>query len=91
MLLDDFLNTLIRGVQAGSLYALVAVGLSISFRATKVFNFAHGEFVMVGTVVGVLVWQDANVPVVGSSSEPLSVLCSITRTRNGSSRHWVRR
>ena len=64
MELDKLLNTILRGVQTGSLYALVAIGLNIAFRATKVFNFAHGDFVMVGTVAGVLLWQEWGLPLI---------------------------
>jgi branched-chain amino acid transport system permease protein len=43
-----FLQNLIGGIQAGSLYALVALGLIIIFKATSVLNFAYGEMVMMG-------------------------------------------
>ena len=36
------------GLTAGSIYALVALGFSIVFNASKVINFAQGEFVMIG-------------------------------------------
>ncbi|MEO7008401.1 MAG: branched-chain amino acid ABC transporter permease [Caldimonas sp.] len=36
------------GLTAGSIYALVALGFSIVFLASRVINFAQGEFVMIG-------------------------------------------
>jgi branched-chain amino acid transport system permease protein len=36
------------GITAGSVYALVALGFSIIFNASRVINFAQGEFVMIG-------------------------------------------
>jgi branched-chain amino acid transport system permease protein len=36
------------GLTAGSVYALVALGYSIIFNASRVINFAQGEFVMIG-------------------------------------------
>lgn len=42
------IESLIGGIQAGSLYALVALGLIIIFKATNVLNFAYGEMVMMG-------------------------------------------
>lgn len=36
------------GLTAGSIYALVALGFSIIFNASRVINFAQGEFVMIG-------------------------------------------
>jgi branched-chain amino acid transport system permease protein len=39
---------LAAGLTAGSIYALVALGFSIIFNASRVINFAQGEFVMLG-------------------------------------------
>jgi branched-chain amino acid transport system permease protein len=36
------------GLTAGSIYALVALGFSIIYNASRVINFAQGEFVMIG-------------------------------------------
>jgi branched-chain amino acid transport system permease protein len=59
----DFVNATIRGVQIGAMYALVAVGLNITYATTNIFNFAHGEMVMVGAVMGVILWVSFGVPV----------------------------
>ncbi len=42
------LQFLAGGLTAGSIYALVALGFSIIFVASRVINFAQGEFVMIG-------------------------------------------
>lgn len=44
------LNTIVSGLVAGSLYALVAVSLNMLYRPTNVFNFAQGEIVMIGAM-----------------------------------------
>lgn len=49
----DFLSYLINGALVGLLYALVAMGFVVIYRASKVFNFAQGELVVFG---GFLVW-----------------------------------
>jgi branched-chain amino acid transport system permease protein len=49
----DFLEYLINGLLVGLLYALIAMGFIVIYRASKVFNFAQGELVVVG---GFLVW-----------------------------------
>ncbi len=49
-----FLDLLISGLLAGSLYALVALGLVVIFKATDVVNFAQGEIVMAGGYFGIL-------------------------------------
>jgi branched-chain amino acid transport system permease protein len=42
------LQFLAAGLTSGSIYALVALGFSIVFLASRVINFAQGEFVMIG-------------------------------------------
>jgi branched-chain amino acid transport system permease protein len=49
----DFLNYLINGALSGLLYALIAMGFVVIYRASKVFNFAQGELVVFG---GYMVW-----------------------------------
>jgi branched-chain amino acid transport system permease protein len=46
--LIEFLAALINGVLSGSVYALIAVGLSLSFGMMGILNFAHGSIVMLG-------------------------------------------
>jgi branched-chain amino acid transport system permease protein len=49
----DFFNYLVNGVLSGLLYALIAMGFVVIYRASKVFNFAQGELVVFG---GYMVW-----------------------------------
>jgi branched-subunit amino acid ABC-type transport system permease component len=51
------LDSVIRGVQVGSIYGLVGLGLSIVYSATSVFNFAHGDLVMIGALLGLTLWH----------------------------------
>lgn len=46
----DFVNYLINGALVGLLYALIAMGFVVIYRASKVFNFAQGELVVFGGV-----------------------------------------
>ncbi len=48
-----FMTFAINGALQGLLYALVAIGFSVIYRASKVFNIAQGELVVLG---GFLVW-----------------------------------
>jgi branched-chain amino acid transport system permease protein len=45
---QTFLQLFFSGLALGSIYALVALGFVVIYRASQVFNFAHGEFVMLG-------------------------------------------
>jgi branched-chain amino acid transport system permease protein len=42
------LQLLVAGLTVGSGYALVALGIHIILRATRIVNFAQGEFTIVG-------------------------------------------
>ena len=44
----QWVQFLAGGLTVGSIYALVALGFSIIFNASRVINFAQGEFVMIG-------------------------------------------
>lgn len=43
------LEQLINGLVAGSVYALVAAGMTMIFGVLRAINFAHGEYYMLGT------------------------------------------
>jgi len=49
-----FPQLIISGIAVGSVYTLVALGMTILFRSTTIVNFCHGEFFMLGAF-GVLV------------------------------------
>ncbi|MCD1652100.1 branched-chain amino acid ABC transporter permease [Halomonas meridiana] len=49
--MDLILSIIVNGLMLGSLYAMVSVGLTLIFGITKVINFAHGEFMMIGMVL----------------------------------------
>jgi branched-chain amino acid transport system permease protein len=55
---------LIGGIAIGAVYALVAVGLTLIFRATGVINFAQGEMLMIGAYSYVLLAQAGMPPLV---------------------------
>ena len=43
-----FVQLLVTGVSVGLIYALLALGFVLIYKASKIFNFAQGEMVMVG-------------------------------------------
>src|SRR5512138_79468 len=49
--MSSFLQYALAGLSGGSLYALVALGLVLVYRSTRVLNFAHGDIATLGTFV----------------------------------------
>ena len=52
--LDQILIQTINGVVTGMILALVASGLTLIFGIMDVVNFAHGELLMLGAYIGVM-------------------------------------
>lgn len=52
-----FIQTIIGGIGIGSLYALVALGTTMTYRSMGLINFAHGSIYMVGTYLGIIWYQ----------------------------------
>ncbi len=49
--MDILPQLIVSGLAAGSLYALMALGLVLIFRTTDIVNFAHGDMAMFSTFV----------------------------------------
>jgi branched-chain amino acid transport system permease protein len=49
--MSTFAELLIAGISLGFVYALVALGFTVIFRATGVVNFAHGSILLLGAYI----------------------------------------
>ena len=49
-MIASILDVLIAGLILGGIYALIAMGLSLQYGVARVFNVAHGEFIMLGAM-----------------------------------------
>lgn len=47
-MISTILDIAISGLLLGGIYAIIAVGLSLQYGVARVFNVAHGEFIMIG-------------------------------------------
>lgn len=56
-----FVQQLLNGLTNGSIYALMAVGVTMVYKALGMLNFAHGDILMVGTFI-CLTLYNLNVP-----------------------------
>lgn len=53
---------LVAGITNGSIYALIALGYCLIQNATGLVNFAQGDFVMIGAMVMITLYQTAHLP-----------------------------
>ncbi|MDO4913331.1 MAG: branched-chain amino acid ABC transporter permease [Bifidobacteriaceae bacterium] len=50
-----FLSQIFNGLKIGSVYSLVALGYTMVYGIIRLINFAHGDFIMVGSYVLMLI------------------------------------
>jgi branched-chain amino acid transport system permease protein len=55
---NQFFELLVSGLSLGCIYALIAMGFVIVFKATNVVNFAHASVLMLGAYL-VATWHDS--------------------------------
>ncbi|MFV2092891.1 MAG: branched-chain amino acid ABC transporter permease [Hyphomicrobiales bacterium] len=67
MTLTLLIDSLVRSLQVGSMYALMAIGLTLTLAVIKLPNFAHAELITVGAYAALVVSLSI-------SSNPLLVL-----------------
>src|SRR3712207_3532727 len=48
--MSDALKYLLLGLGSGSLYAILAIGITLVYRGSGIVNFAHGAFALIGAV-----------------------------------------
>ncbi len=60
--MTDFLNYAVNGVLLGEVYALLSLGFVVIYRASKVFNFAQGELMLLGAYTVWTLALGANLP-----------------------------
>ncbi len=59
-----FLQFLLNGIAIGAIYAMVALGFVLVFKATSVLNFAHGAFLMLAAYLAVTFLSTLGMPFV---------------------------
>ena len=55
MTLAQLVDSLVTTVQVGSLYALMAIGLTLTMAVVKLPNFAHAELITFGAYTALVV------------------------------------
>ncbi|MGE0310401.1 MAG: branched-chain amino acid ABC transporter permease [Lautropia sp.] len=79
MNLDILLQQILNGLVLGSVYALVALGYTMVYGILQLINFAHGEVLMIGAMVGMtmvtVVLADSGLP--GWVQLLIAIACAI--------------
>jgi branched-chain amino acid transport system permease protein len=69
-----FLQLVTSGISQGSIYALVALGMTVLFRATAIVNFGHGELFMLGALFAYIFVQVVGLGVVPAAVASICVM-----------------
>lgn len=65
---------IINGVNLGSMYALIAIGLTMVYGLLRLINFAHGDLLMLGAYLGLLLVSAAFTPLILTLFIPMLVI-----------------
>jgi len=63
MIAEQLPQYFVSGITAGSIYALIALGFCLIHNATRIVNFAQGEFVMLGALTTISFVSDLGFPI----------------------------
>ncbi len=66
----------IDGIRGGSIYALIALGFVVIHSVTGIINFAQGEFVMLGAMLCVTVFN-SELPLLAPLATPLKMVLAV--------------
>ncbi|MBC7500819.1 MAG: branched-chain amino acid ABC transporter permease [Herminiimonas sp.] len=58
--MDTFIQQIFNGLILGSMYALVALGYTMVYGVLNLINFAHGDVLMIGAMVGLTILKIVN-------------------------------
>ena len=72
--MNQFIQIVLSGLAIGAIYSLAALGFTIVFNATKVTNFANGDFVMMGGLIAAALVAKAG------WAQPLAVVAAVVIT-----------
>ena len=74
---DILAVTLLKALALGSVYALIALGFVLIFKATEVVNFSQGALAMIGALFISFLVADEHLPIIGFFTEVRNPLYSM--------------
>lgn len=66
---DIWASTTLKAIALGAVYALIALGFVLIFKATEVVNFSQGALAMIGALFISFMVADENLPIIGFFTE----------------------
>ena len=74
-MLAEISQAVVSALTVGSMYALIAVGVTLVYAATGIINFAQGEFVMLGGMTMVTLYGERHWPL--AAAIPATILVTV--------------
>ena len=72
--MENLVNALVSGLTSGSLYAIMALGLTIIYGVSRVFNFGHGIVAVIGAYITWLFLTNVGIGLVPSILVSLPIM-----------------
>jgi len=69
-----FFSLIVNGIVTGMLYALIALGFVLVYKATEALNFAQGEFVMLSGYIAAALLAAKGMPVIGAIIGTIAIM-----------------
>jgi branched-subunit amino acid ABC-type transport system permease component len=57
MVFETHITLIIGGLLLGGIYSMIAFGLTLTFGVSRVLNIAHGDFLILGSVIGLMLFE----------------------------------
>jgi branched-chain amino acid transport system permease protein len=71
---EFFFSLIVNGISIGMLYALIALGFVLVYKATEALNFAQGEFVMLSGYIAAALLTAKGMPVIGAIIGTIAIM-----------------
>ena len=72
--MQELLQYFFSGITNGAIYAVIAIGFSVLYSSTDLINFAHGEFVMLGSLCMVTFFTTVHLPLAAAMAATIVCL-----------------
>ena len=69
------LQCIVTGILLGGLYSMIGIGMSLVFGIMKLTNLAHGDLMILGTYITLVMTVKAGIPLIGATVISVLVMC----------------